>query len=71
MPVKTETIWGIRAAMAVLLIRILAGWVFLSEDIQKFFFPDSLGGGRFVKIGIPRSWRHLSEWLRLFAALCY
>ena len=53
MPVKTETIWGIRAAMAVLLIRILAGWVFLSEDIQKFFFPDSLGGGRFVKIGIP------------------
>jgi putative oxidoreductase len=48
MPVKTES-----AAKAVLLIRILAGWVFLSEDIQKFFFPDSIGGGRFVKIGIP------------------
>ena len=44
---------GDRAAKAVLLIRILAGWVFLSEDIQKFFFPDSLGGGRFGKIGIP------------------
>jgi putative oxidoreductase len=53
MPVKTETIWGDRAAKAVLLIRILAGWVFFSEDIQKFFLPDSLGGGRFVKIGIP------------------
>jgi uncharacterized membrane protein YphA (DoxX/SURF4 family) len=36
-----------------LLIRILVGWVFLSEGIQKFLFPDSLGVGRFVKIGIP------------------
>jgi uncharacterized membrane protein YphA (DoxX/SURF4 family) len=53
MPVKTETIWADRAAKAVLLIRILVGWVFLSEGIQKFLFPDSLGVGRFVKIGIP------------------
>ena len=45
--------WSNRAANAVLLIRILAGWVFLSEGIQKFLFPDSLGVGRFVKIGIP------------------
>ncbi len=29
------------------------GLVFLSEGIQKFLFPDSLGVGRFVKIGIP------------------
>jgi putative oxidoreductase len=42
-----------RAAKAVLLIRILVGWVFLSEGIQKFLYPDSLGVGRFVKIGIP------------------
>jgi len=28
------------------------GWVFLSEGMQKFLFPDSLGVGRFVKIGI-------------------
>ena len=28
-------------------------WVFLSEGIQKFLFPDFLGVGRFVKIGIP------------------
>jgi putative oxidoreductase len=27
--------------------------VFLSEGIQKFLFPDQLGVGRFVKIGIP------------------
>ena len=43
-----------RVAKAILLIRILVGWVFLSEGIQKFLFPDSLGVGRFVKIGIPR-----------------
>jgi putative oxidoreductase len=53
MPAKTETIWADRAAKAVLLIRILVGWVFLSEGIQKFLLPDSLGVGRFVKIGIP------------------
>jgi putative oxidoreductase len=38
---------------AILLIRVLVGCVFLSEGIQKFLFPDSLGVGRFVKIGIP------------------
>jgi putative oxidoreductase len=42
-----------RGAQAILLIRVLVGWVFLSEGIQKFLFPDSLGVGRFVKIGIP------------------
>ena len=42
-----------RVAKAVVLIRVLAGWVFLSEGIQKFLFPDALGPGRFAKIGIP------------------
>lgn len=45
--------WANRTAKAILLIRILVGWIFLSEGIQKFLFPDSLGAGRFVKIGIP------------------
>jgi putative oxidoreductase len=36
-----------------LLLRLLVGWVFLSEGIQKFLFPAVLGAGRFVKIGIP------------------
>ena len=45
--------WTNRVAKAILLIRILVGWVFLSEGIQKFLFPDALGVGRFVKIGIP------------------
>src|ERR1039458_9724001 len=40
------------APKATLLIRVLIGWVFLSEGIQKFLFPESLGIGRFAKIGI-------------------
>jgi uncharacterized membrane protein YphA (DoxX/SURF4 family) len=38
---------------AVLLVRLIVGGVFLSEGIQKFLYPDALGVGRFVKIGIP------------------
>lgn len=38
---------------SVVLIRLLVGSVFLSEGIQKFIFPDALGVGRFIKIGIP------------------
>ncbi len=38
---------------AVILIRILVGWVFISEGIQKFLFPQALGAGRFAAIGIP------------------
>jgi putative oxidoreductase len=39
--------------LAFLLIRMIVGFVFLSEGIQKFLFSDSLGVGRFIKIGIP------------------
>ena len=41
------------APAAVVIIRLLVGLVFLSEGIQKFLFPEALGVGRFVKIGIP------------------
>jgi len=37
------------------LIRLMVGTVFLSEGIQKFIFPDALGVGRFIRIGIPFS----------------
>jgi uncharacterized membrane protein YphA (DoxX/SURF4 family) len=40
-------------AWAALLLRLLVGWVFLTEGIQKFLFPAALGFGRFMKIGIP------------------
>ncbi len=38
---------------SVILIRIAVGVVFLAEGIQKFLFPNELGAGRFIKIGIP------------------
>ena len=41
------------APRATILIRLLVGGVFLSEGIQKFLFPETLGVGRFIKIGIP------------------
>lgn len=44
---------GSRIDNAVVLIRILVGWVFASEGIQKFLFPAQLGVGRFARIGIP------------------
>jgi uncharacterized membrane protein YphA (DoxX/SURF4 family) len=46
---QNRTSWGL------LLLRLLVGWVFLSEGIQKFLFPAALGAGRFAKIGIPAS----------------
>lgn len=36
-----------------ILVCLVVGGVFLSEGVQKFLFPDALGVGRFVKIGIP------------------
>jgi len=42
-----------RAPRATILVRVLVGWVFLSEGVQKFLFPAALGVGRFMKIGIP------------------
>jgi len=42
-----------RLSFGILFVRILVGWIFLSEGIQKFLFPAALGAGRFLKIGIP------------------
>jgi len=41
------------APAATVLVRVMAGSVFLSEGIQKFLYPEELGAGRFAKIGIP------------------
>lgn len=39
---------------AAILIRVLVGWVFLSEGIGKFLYPAEQAAGRFEKIpGIP------------------
>lgn len=50
---KINNILQSNAGASVFLIRIIVGGVFLSEGIQKFLFQDSLGIGRFMKIGIP------------------
>lgn len=51
MPVRSTS--GAANAFGLFLLRLLVGWVFLSEGIQKFLYPAALGVGRFAKIGIP------------------
>jgi putative oxidoreductase len=34
-----------RVAWGLFLLRLMFGWVFLSEGIQKFLFPAALGAG--------------------------
>ena len=50
---RVSELFGSKAPSATVLIRVMVGWVFLSEGIQKFLFPAALGVGRFAKIGIP------------------
>jgi uncharacterized membrane protein YphA (DoxX/SURF4 family) len=42
-----------RASSAVVLIRLYVGLIFAGEGVLKFLRPDSLGPGRFTKVGIP------------------
>lgn len=42
-----------RGSLGLFLLRIMVGWVFLSEGIQKFLYPAARGVGRFHAIGIP------------------
>jgi len=41
------------APSATVLVRLMVGAVFLAEGIQKILFPEQLGAGRFLKIGLP------------------
>ncbi len=42
----------------IILVRLIVGLVFLTEGIQKFLFPETLGTARFEKIGFsdPAFW---------------
>jgi putative oxidoreductase len=42
-----------KAPSSIILVRVAVGVIFISEGIQKFIYPDKLGVGRFIKIGIP------------------
>ncbi|TDE05720.1 DoxX family protein [Flavobacterium sandaracinum] len=52
-----------------MLIRLMVGAVFLSEGIQKFLFSETLGAGRFEKIGLPAP-EFLGGFVGLFEILC-
>jgi uncharacterized membrane protein YphA (DoxX/SURF4 family) len=60
-----DKIISTRASPSVVLIPLAVGAIFLSEGIQKFLFPDVLGVGRFIKIGIPAP-----EFMAPFVATC-
>lgn len=45
------------APTSTVLVRLITGYVFFVEGIQKYLYPDTLGIGRFIKIGIP--WPHV------------
>ena len=47
-----------RSSWGLFFLRLVVGWVFLSEGVLKFLDPHSLGAGRFARIGIP--YPHLS-----------
>ena len=57
------------APSATLLIRLVVGFVFLSEGIQKFLFPGEVGAGRFAKIGLP-SPEFLAPFVGSFEIVC-
>lgn len=57
--IKTDT------DRATILIRFIVGYVFIMEGIQKFVYSDSLGVGRFIKIGIP-----YAEIMAPFVGIC-
>ncbi len=43
------------ASDAQVIIRLIPGITFLFEGIQKFLYPDNLGVGRFIAIGISHA----------------
>lgn len=53
----------------IVLIRILVGFVFISEGIQKFLFPETRGAGRFEEIGFS-SFEFLAYLVACFEVIC-
>jgi putative oxidoreductase len=54
---------------SIILIRLMGGFVFLSEGIQKFIFPEIRGAGRFEKIGLPEA-EFLGSFVGTFEIIC-
>lgn len=51
--------------------RLIVGLVFLSEGIQKFFYPELVGTGRFIKIGFsnPEFWANFTGAFEIICGL--
>ena len=51
--------------------RLIVELVFLSEGIQKFIYPESVGTGRFIKIGFsnPEFWANFTGAFEIFCGL--
>jgi putative oxidoreductase len=60
---KTDSSWS------TLILRLMVGIVFLSEGLQKFLFPATMGAGRFESIGLP-SPEFLANFVGVFEILC-
>src|ERR671912_1696926 len=60
---------GTSAPAATTVVRLMVGAVFVSEGIQKFLFPDELGAGRFLKIGLPNP-AFLGPFVGIFEIAC-
>jgi putative oxidoreductase len=45
-----------------ILVRLIVGFIFLTEGIEKYLFPELLGTGRFFKIGFsdPSFWAYFT-----------
>ena len=52
-----------------LIIRLVVGLIFLSEGLQKYITPETVGTGRFAKIGFsnPAFWAY---WVGSFEIVC-
>lgn len=51
------------------LIRLMVGFIFFSEGIQKFLFPQVRGAGRFEQMGMPAP-EFLSYFVASFEIVC-
>lgn len=53
-----KRIFQSKPTLSFIIPRLVVGLIFLSEGIQKFLFPESVGAGRFTKIGFesPEFW---------------
>jgi uncharacterized membrane protein YphA (DoxX/SURF4 family) len=68
---KTKGIFNTADDNRSILIRLTVGLIFLTEGIQKYLFPDTLGTGRFMTIGFshPAFWAYFTATFEIICGL--